>query len=139
MKHQQPICVTERDAVELARVVEDTLRRSVGLEHGAEALHETLDAARIVPSPEIPSDVVTMNSEVVVGDAAAGTPCAITLVFPDEADPAAGRVSVLSPLGNALLGARSGEDVAVATPAGVRQVRVVDIKFQPEAGGRHDR
>lgn len=138
MKYPTAICVTDRDAAKLARIVEDLLRRSNALEHGAEALHETLDAARIMPAPEIPGDVVTMNSALVIEDVAQRTLRTLTLVYPEQADPALGRVSVLSPLGNALLGTRVGEQLRLATPAGERSVRVINMQFQPEAAGRYD-
>lgn len=138
MKYPTAICVTDRDAARLARIVEDLLRRSNALEYGAESLHETLDAARILPSPEIPGDVVTMNSALVIEDVAQRSLRTLTLVYPEQADPALGRVSVLSPLGNALLGARVGEQLRLATPAGERLVRVISMQFQPEAAGRYD-
>lgn len=138
MKNQTTICVTDRDASRLARVVEDLFRHSGALEHGAEALHETLDGARIVPAPDVDADVVTMNSSVVVEDGARRTLSTLTLVYPEQADPGMGRVSVLSPLGNALLGARVGEQLRLATPLGERSVRVLSIEFQPEAAGCYD-
>lgn len=131
-------CVTHLDAEKLSRVVEDLLRRSDALEHGAEALHDALDAARIVPAQGVPADVVTMNSRAVIDDAGGGAPRSVRLVYPEHADPARGDVSVLSPLGNALLGARIGDHVTVRTPAGARVVRVTGIEFQPEAAGRYD-
>jgi regulator of nucleoside diphosphate kinase len=97
-----------------------------------------LDAARIVPAKDVPSDIVTMNSRVVIADAGGANSRAVRLVYPEEADPARGDISVLSPLGNALLGARTGDSVTVRTPAGSRVVRVTAIEFQPEAAGRYD-
>ncbi|MCW5604966.1 MAG: GreA/GreB family elongation factor [Burkholderiales bacterium] len=137
MKHPHTICITDRDATRLARIVEDLFRRPDAIELGAEVLYETLDAASVVPSPEIAVDVITMNSEAVIEDAG-GVLSTVTLAYPEQADPACGRISVLSPFGNALLGARIGEQVHVDTPAGRRTVRIVSIGFQPEAAGRDD-
>jgi len=138
MRTEQNTRITDRDAARLARIVEDLLRRASAIENGAEALHDTLDSARIVPSAEIEADVVTMNSEVTIEDVVSGKAQVVRLVYPEQADPGQGRVSVLSPLGNAILGARAGDRVSFATPVGERWVRIAGIRFQPEAAGQHD-
>jgi regulator of nucleoside diphosphate kinase len=137
MAIQQSIHITHRDAGRLARIVEDLLRRANSIEDGAEALHETLEGARHVSSAEIEADVVTMNSEVTIEDTS-GARREIRLAYPREADPARGRVSVLSPMGNALLGSRVGWVVRFATPLGERSVRIAEIRFQPEAASQYD-
>jgi regulator of nucleoside diphosphate kinase len=137
MRTEQDARITDRDAARLCRIVEDLLRRAGAIENGAEALHDTLDAARIVPATEIESDVVTMNSEAAIEDDS-GAERTVRLAYPEEADAGKGHVSVLSPLGNAILGARVGEQVSFATPVGERSVRVTGIQFQPEAAGQYD-
>ncbi len=137
MAIQHNIEITHRDAGRLVRIVEDLSRRASSIEDGAEALHETLDGARRVSSAEIEADVVTMNSEVAIEETS-GTRRTIKLAYPAEADPAQGRVSVLSPLGNALLGARAGWMVKFATPLGERSVRIAEVRFQPEAAAQYD-
>jgi regulator of nucleoside diphosphate kinase len=58
-------------------------------------------------------------------------------VYPDDADLATGRLSVLSPIGQALLGARSGDTVDYRLPDGrAQRVTIVEIAFQPEASGQ---
>jgi regulator of nucleoside diphosphate kinase len=137
MRTEQNTRITDRDAARLARIVEDLLRRASAIENGAEALHDTLDSARIVPATEIEPDVVTMNSEATIEDGS-GAARTVRLVYPQEADAGRGHVSVLSPLGNAILGARVGDEVNFATPLGERSVRVTGIRFQPEAAGLYD-
>lgn len=137
MRTEQNPRITDRDATRLARIVEDLLRRASAIENGAEALHDTLDSARIVPAMEIEPDVITMNSEATIEDGS-GTARTVRLAYPEEADAGKGRVSVLSPLGNALLGVRVGDQVTFATPVGERRVRITGIHFQPEAAGQHD-
>jgi regulator of nucleoside diphosphate kinase len=137
MATQHSIHITHRDAGRLARIVEDLLRHGDAIENGAESLHETLDGARLVASAEIAADIVTMNSEVTIEDSS-GARHAIKLVYPADANPAVGEISVLSPLGNALLGSRVGWSVSFATPMGDRTVRIAEIRFQPEAAAQYD-
>jgi len=56
-------------------------------------------------------------------------------VYPDEADFTVGKVSILAPLGSALLGARAGSVIKVHAPTGVRRMKVERILYQPEAAG----
>jgi regulator of nucleoside diphosphate kinase len=77
-----------------------------------------------------------MNSSVVYDDAADGAMATLTLVYPGEADIGMERVSVLSPLGLALIGTRPGQTVVFETPDGnLRRVRVISLVYQPEANG----
>ena len=84
---------------------------------------------------QMPPDVITMNSSVRVTDIEAGTTHLYTIVFPWDADFAAGRISVLAPLGTALLGYRVGETVEWEMPRGVRRLRIDEIVYQPERAG----
>ncbi|KAB2900071.1 MAG: nucleoside diphosphate kinase regulator [Kofleriaceae bacterium] len=102
----------------------------------AESLDAELRRAVIVDQRAIPGDVVTMNSEVEYEDVGSGTRRTVRVVFPREADASAGRVSVLAPIGTALLGLRTGQTIAWRTPGGVREIRVVEVRYQPEAAGR---
>jgi regulator of nucleoside diphosphate kinase len=95
-----------------------------------------LARAEVVPARAVGPDVVTMNSRVCfeVGDG--GRRCTRTLVYPWDADPNAGRLSVLSPLGVALLGLSVGDVIPWALPDGSAvRVRVLEILYQPEAEG----
>jgi regulator of nucleoside diphosphate kinase len=77
-----------------------------------------------------------MYTRIVVEAPADGTRRTLTLCYPEDADPAAGFVSVLSPIGTALLGSRCGETVEWRTPTGdVQRLRIVEVLFQPEASG----
>jgi regulator of nucleoside diphosphate kinase len=99
-------------------------------------LQEKLAAASVLPAHGVPIDVVTMNSKVKFRDEPQGALRCVKLVYPTHAD-GMGRISVLSPLGTALLGAAIGEQVEVDIPgAGRRLVRVQDIVSQPEREAR---
>ena len=87
-----------------------------------EALAESLDAARVVPAGELPATVVSMNSVVEYVEVPGGTIRDIMLVHPAAADVGAGRVSVLSPVGRALLGRAVGAVCDVTLPGGQKLV-----------------
>lgn len=98
-----------------------------------EQLDEELDRAEIVQPEQIPPDVITMNSTFRLTDLAAGEKVVYTLVFPGKADSATGRISVLAPIGTAVLGYRVGDVVEWRVPAGSRKFRVEKLLYQPEA------
>jgi regulator of nucleoside diphosphate kinase len=100
-----------------------------------DALELELQRARIVAQAEVPADVVTMNSDVVYEDVATGVQRAIRLVYPKDADVATGRVSILAPMGAALLGVRVGQEIWWRVARGLKRVRVVELRYQPEAAG----
>jgi regulator of nucleoside diphosphate kinase len=91
-----------------------------------------LDRAVLVPSEEVPSEVVTMQCRLVLADVATGQRCVVSIVFPSEADSSAGRVSVLDPLGAALFGASLGDVVACDESDGPGRLRIEEILYQPE-------
>lgn len=105
-----------------------------------EALEEELDNAEVVGPSEIPPDVVTMNSRVRFVDEESGEERDMTLVYPADADAEQGRISVLAPVGAALLGLSVGQTIDWPMPDGSsRRLRVVNVLYQPEAAGEFDR
>lgn len=99
-------------------------------------LADDLSVADVVPSREVPPDVVTMGSQVDLRMKATGLRQVLTLSYPTDAEPAAGRISVLSPLGSALLGLRVGDMARWCMPGGAQsEAEVVAVLFQPEAAG----
>lgn len=100
------------------------------------AVEEVLDACAIVPSRQVPPDVVTLYSQVLLQDSATGARSTLTLCYPADAEPSEGFVSVLSPVGSALLGLRVGSVARWATPAGdEKAAEIVALLFQPESSG----
>jgi regulator of nucleoside diphosphate kinase len=99
-------------------------------------LEAELLRAKVVPSDQIPRDVVTMNSRVVFEDEQTGERREVTLVYPREADIDAGKISILVPVGSALLGLRVGQSIDWTLPGGQkRRYRVIAVPYQPEAEG----
>ena len=99
-------------------------------------LENELVRANVVPREEIPGDVVTMNSRVIFENETTREQREITLVSPESADIDQGRISVLVPIGTALLGLRIGQSIDWELPGGAKQrYRIVGVPFQPEAAG----
>lgn len=123
--------LTELDFVRLGKLASQQL---------PPALAELLDAADVLPSREIPKDIVTMNSQVEVEDPATRQRQKITICYPGDAQPGAGFVSVLSPVGIGLLGVKTGTLARWHMPNGTEgAARVVAVLFQPEASGDYTR
>ncbi|HQR04113.1 MAG: nucleoside diphosphate kinase regulator [Proteobacteria bacterium] len=135
MKKQHAMIIPQMSELDLARL-QRLLDQNDGDDRAyLDALRERLAQAQGVEPREIPADVVTMNSRVVYQDDDASM--TLTLVYPEQADAAAGRVSVLSPIGSALLGAHTGQSVTCRFPDGrEKMLKVRTIEFQPEASGQ---
>lgn len=103
----------------------------------APLLDEELARARLVAADQIGPDIVTMNSLVICRNELSGEQHEIELVYPHEADAGLGRVSVLAPVGAALLGLAVGSSIEWPLPGGrSTRVRVVAVLYQPEAARR---
>jgi regulator of nucleoside diphosphate kinase len=100
-------------------------------------LAEELERATVVEPQEMPGDVVTMNSRLRLTDADTGERKTVTIVFPGMVNTDEGKISVLAPLGTALLGYRVGELVEWNVPSGLRRLRIDEIEYQPEAAGEY--
>jgi regulator of nucleoside diphosphate kinase len=100
-------------------------------------LEEELAQAEVVNPEDIPQDVITMRSKVRLKDLKSGQTVMYSLVFPSEANSNEGHISVLAPVGTALLGNRSGDVVESRVPSGLRRLKVKEIVYQPEAAGNY--
>lgn len=98
-------------------------------------LEEELERAQVVSPEEVPGDVVTMNSQARIKDLDSNEEMVFTLVYPAEADYVGGKLSILAPIGTALLGYRAGDTLEWKVPAGVRRLKIVEVLYQPEAAG----
>ena len=137
--HPPDILLTDLDLVRLESLLEDLRRRSPAERHSTQALELRVDSARVVQSRSIAPQVVTMNSVVAITDRQSRTTSEVTLVYPRDADVEGSRVSVLSPVGRALIGAHAGDVLHVRVPGERdREFAVNAILYQPEANGRYD-
>jgi regulator of nucleoside diphosphate kinase len=135
-KDQRPIVVTRPDHRRLRLLVDSARARRRWEELHLLALAEELDEAEVVEPGEVPADVVTMRSRVRVLDMVSGETCTYTICYPTEANLEAGRLSVLAPVGTALLGYREGDVIEWPVPGGVRVLKIEKLLHQPEAAVR---
>jgi regulator of nucleoside diphosphate kinase len=128
-QHNPSLIITVRDLARLRRVIDlhDT--------PAAEQLDFELSRATVVPPHEVPPTVVTMNSEVAYEDCVSGERRVVRIVFPNEADAGSGKISVMAPIGSALIGLSVGQEIEWRVPGGRKRIRVVEIRYQPEASG----
>jgi regulator of nucleoside diphosphate kinase len=103
-----------------------------------DGLRVELERALVLDPAAVPRDVITMNSRVLVHDLTSGARREMVLVLPGEADVAAQRISVLAPLGTALLGYREGDEVEWLMPGGLRRLRVERVTQQEERAAGSD-
>jgi regulator of nucleoside diphosphate kinase len=131
------IYITEQDKTRLQNLI---ARSGVGDDsdrQDLEALSAELSRAKIVASQDIPPDIVTMNSRVVLRDLDTDEQMTYILAFPHDANIDLGRISILAPIGTAILGYAKGDVIKWAVPSGTRHIRVEEILYQPEAAGDH--
>lgn len=101
-----------------------------------DALRDELARAEVREPRDMPADAITMNSTARFLDETTGAEREITLVYPRDADGSPERVSVLAPVGSALLGLRAGQSIEWPVPGGQRtRLRVLEVRYQPEASG----
>lgn len=127
--------LTELDHVRLLNLLRRDAHGDGSAAH-LRALEDVLDTSALVPSREVAPNVVTMYSQVLLQDSQIGQRNSLTLCYPVDAEPAMGFVSVLSPVGSALLGLQVGSRARWRTPSGdEKAAEVLAILFQPESSG----
>ena len=134
MKKRQ-IYITEFDKSRLEELIEVAEEFGDKDRKDLEALAEELEQAEIVSSREVPPDVVTMNSKVVIRYLATSEKTTYVLVFPIQADIKKSAISVLAPVGTAILGYAKGDILEWPVPSGIRRICIEEVLYQPEAAG----
>ena len=133
------IAVTSKDLERLRELIRHSRKSRTEDREYLLALEQELSHAEVVEPGAIPPDVITMNSTVLVRADGSRRAQTWTIVYPEDADMDEDRISVLAPLGTALLGYRTGDTVEWDVPAGRRRYHIVKIMRQPEAAGEFDR
>ncbi|HET7611857.1 MAG TPA: nucleoside diphosphate kinase regulator [Rhodanobacteraceae bacterium] len=133
MDTETPITLSRLDVERIETLLEAPALRDSPV---AKKLHEEFDRAEIVEPGKMPHDVVSMNSSADCVDESTSKHHTLTLVYPKDADADAGRISVLAPVGSALLGLRVGQSIDWPGNGGrTLKLKVTAIHYQPEAAG----
>jgi regulator of nucleoside diphosphate kinase len=135
LMEERMIYITEYDLKRLRELIQEAKWMDRRKNQYLDSLDAELSRGKVVASSEVPSDVVTMNSQVSLIDLDTHEEMVYTLVFPQEADVSQNRISVLAPIGTAMLGYRVGDVFTWDVPDGVRRLQVKEILYQPEASG----
>jgi regulator of nucleoside diphosphate kinase len=138
MSTKPSIIVTRLDVQRLERLI-DSLDEKTQDSPGVLALQDELDRAEQVGHEEVPAGVVTMNSRVHCREEASGKDYHLTLVYPKDANADEGKISILAPIGSALLGLSVGEQIDWPAPGGkTLKLKLLEVEYQPEAAGDFD-
>jgi len=129
------ITITHEDRRRLGTMLQSAHALRAERREYLDALESNLERARAADPNEVPPDLVTMNSTVELRDLKTGEIETYTIVYPARADVALERISVLAPIGRAVLGSRVGDVIRVKVPSGWRRIRVEGICYQPENAG----
>ncbi len=131
------IIITESDYTRLCNLVNDEKNSQRTEMKHLKFLGEELKRAKRTDAQAIPPHIVTMNSKIEVTDLDNGKEMTLQLVYPKDADFKKGRISVLSPMGSALLGYGVGSVISFGVPAGIKKVKIKSVLYQPESNGEY--
>jgi regulator of nucleoside diphosphate kinase len=131
------IYITGSDMDRLSALVEGYRLQGREDRDTLQRLGDELDRAVVVDASEVSADVVTLDSQVVLVDLDSAEEMLFTLVLPSRSNADAGRISVLAPLGMAVLGYRVGDEIEWEVPAGRRRFRLKRVIYQPQSAARN--
>jgi regulator of nucleoside diphosphate kinase len=133
---EKNIYITRPDHERLTKLVELAREREGdAIGESLNRLEGELGRAKVVEQRQVPPDVITMRSTVRLKDLDTGEKVIYWLAFPREANFYEGKISILAPVGTALLGYRRGDVIEWKAPSGVRRLKVEEVLYQPEARG----
>lgn len=127
-----PLLLSRLDVERIEALLEQPLAQGID----TTALEAELERAEVVEPAQMPADVITMNSTARFLDETSGEEHEMTLVYPRDADGSPHKVSILAPVGSALLGLRVGDSIEWHVPGGrTIRLRALSIRYQPESSG----
>ena len=133
--NQPSIVITTKDVEKLRDLIREAYHTEYRGSDYLKKLAEEIQKASVVQPDQIPSDVITLNSTARLVDRETKEEMVYSIVFPEDADTSQGKISILAPIGTAMLGYKAGDTFEWDTPGGKRIIRVKEIVYQPEAAG----
>ena len=134
MSHKQ-IYITDSDIRRLKDLIKTTREFKREEEKYLKEIEGELERAHIIKSKDVPEGVITMNSKILLKDLDSKEEFVYWLVFPQDSDPDQNKISILTPIGTALLGYHVKDVIEWEVPAGITKLEVMEILYQPEAAG----
>ena len=133
---ERNLYISELDHARLTRLIEEVNYGVAEPDESFCILQAELVRATVVAPKELPRDVISMRSRILI--ALDGEEKEISLVYPDEANRATGKLSILSPIGTAIIGYRAGDVVNWHTPGGLKRIEIREVLYQPESAGDYE-
>src|SRR5690606_21977234 len=133
---KRKIYITEKTKQKLKRLIEGTIGYRLKDAKTVKDLIEELERAEIMDEENFPRDVISMGSKVRIRDLKTGDKFVYTIVYPEEANFEENKISILAPIGTALLGYKKGDRIEWEVPAGKRRLLVEEIIYQPETASK---
>lgn len=134
---KKKIYITESDKIKLEKIIQESLHQNIYKEEYIKSLLAEIEIAKVVKPKAVPKDVITMNSKVCLVSPE-GDEEEYTLVFPNEANVMENKISILAPVGTAMIGYKAGDIIEWPVPDGIIKFKVKEILFQPEASGEYE-
>lgn len=128
------IFITSLDRERIKKILDSITKGVVSPSKTAKGLESELQRAVIVEPTRISSDVITMNSRAII-ELNGEEEMEVSLVYPSDADPANKKLSILSPIGTALIGYKEGSVIECDVPSGKTKIHIKKVVYQPEAAG----
>ena len=135
MQNNNKIYITQYDYERLNELLDIIKKNNSKDQCFIGKLRNEINRAKIVSSTKIPGNIVTMNSRVLLQDLNTHHEFSCKVVFPSDAYLEAGKISVLAPVGTALLGYKVGDVIKWEVPNGVRKLKIKEMLYQPESEG----
>jgi regulator of nucleoside diphosphate kinase len=127
--------LTTKDVEKLRDLIREAYHTEYRGSDYLKLLSAEMEKASVVDPDQIPADVITLNSTARLIDQDTDEEMVYTLVFPEDADPSQGKISILAPIGTAMLGYKVGDTFEWDTPGGKRIIHVREVLYQPETSG----